>query len=42
VSVVGCFAAFVIPILIVIPNEVRDLGSCARQQRPGFLASLGM
>jgi hypothetical protein len=35
-TVVGYFAAF------VIPNEVRDLGFCMRQQEPRFLASLGM
>jgi len=36
--------AFVIRALnaFVIPNEVRDLGFCTSQQRPGFLASLGM
>src|SRR5579864_3849139 len=33
---------FVIPIAFVIPSEARDLGSCTRQQRPGFLASLGV
>ena len=29
------------PIVYVVPNEVRDLGFCSWQQRPGFLASLG-
>jgi len=29
------------PLLLSSRNEVRDLGFCPRQQRPGFLASLG-